>query len=220
MDLAFRKLGRHGVDGAEGNRAGRDRLPSAFGCGDGGATFPGTPHARLASCVRQLDSGHGAELLEKRRDAGEEFDVFVFPDALIEGRDASARFHGGGFHHDQGRAADRAAAEMDQVPVVGEAVFARILAHGGNGDAVAKCDAALGQRLEEVIGHRFLVSPLIGNALSPQQKNCRRNQRQGHRHHKPRHRIREIQRVPNANPFLHEQRRVRRVVINRRQPPA
>ncbi len=136
-------------------------LPSAFGRGDGGAALPGTPHARFASRVRQLDSGHGAELLEKRRDAGEEIDVFVFPDALIEGRDAAARFHGGGFHHHQGRAADRAAAEMDQMPVVGEAVFARILAHGGNGDAVAKRYAALGQRLEEVDGHRFLVSPLM-----------------------------------------------------------
>ena len=77
--------------------------------------------------------------------------MLVFPDALIAGRDAPARFHGRGFHHNQSRAADRAAAEMDQVPVVGEAVFARILAHGGNGDAVAKRDAALCQRLEEVM---------------------------------------------------------------------
>ena len=39
-------------------------------------------------------------------------------------------------------ASDGAAAEMNEVPVVGEAVFAGVLAHGRDGDAVAERDGA------------------------------------------------------------------------------
>ena len=44
----------------------------------------------------------------------------------------------GGLNKDQSGAADRAAAEMHQMPVGGEAIWARILAHGRNGDPVGK----------------------------------------------------------------------------------
>ena len=46
-------------------------------------------------------------------------------------------------------AADGAAAEVDQVPVVGESVGAGILAHRRHGDAVAQRDVAQWQRIEE-----------------------------------------------------------------------
>ena len=55
----------------------------------------------------------------------------------------------GGFDEHQPGPADRAAAEVDQVPVVGEAVDARILAHRRDGDAVAQGQAAKGKRVEE-----------------------------------------------------------------------
>ena len=45
-------------------------------------------------------------------------------------------------------AADGAAAEMDEVPVVGEAVGAGILAHGRDDDAVAEEDIANLQFIE------------------------------------------------------------------------
>ena len=48
------------------------------------------------------------------------------------------------------RAAGRAGAEVDEVPVVGEAVDARVLAHRRDDDAVGERDGAQGQRIEEV----------------------------------------------------------------------
>ena len=53
---------------------------------------------------------------------------------------------------DEAGAADRAAAEMHQVPVVREAVLARILAHRRDDDAVAKLDSAQAERRKQVDG--------------------------------------------------------------------
>lgn len=43
-----------------------------------------------------------------------------------------------GLDHDQASAADRTGAEMDEVPIVREAVVRGILAHRRHGDAVAQ----------------------------------------------------------------------------------
>ena len=51
------------------------------------------------------------------------------------------------------RAADRAAAEMHEMPVVREAVLARILAHRRHADAIAQTHVAQLQRREEIRGH-------------------------------------------------------------------
>ena len=48
--------------------------------------------------------------------------------------------------------ADCAAAEVDEVPVVGVAVDRAVLAHGRDDDAVGEGDAALGERGEEAGG--------------------------------------------------------------------
>ena len=70
----------------------------------------------------------------------EEGDVIVFPDAEILGADAAFGGDGAGFCEDEGGAADGAAAEVDEMPVVREAIVAGILAHGGDDDAVAEKD--------------------------------------------------------------------------------
>ncbi len=49
---------------------------------------------------------------------------------------------GGGFGEDRAGATDGAGAEMDQMPVIGEAVFAGVLAHGGDGDSIAEGNIA------------------------------------------------------------------------------
>ena len=54
------------------------------------------------------------------------------------------------FGEHQRRAADRAAAEVHQVPVVGEAILARILAHRRDDDAIAQLDAAQAERRKQV----------------------------------------------------------------------
>jgi hypothetical protein len=97
--------------------------------------------------------GDRALLPDESRDARQHFDVRILPDAEIGGRDAAARLDGRGFRNHQSRAAYRAAAQMHQVPIVGEAVVARILAHRRDGDAVAESDAANGQGREK-IGHK------------------------------------------------------------------
>jgi len=68
--------------------------------------------------------------------------VIVLPDTEILRADAAFRGHGAGFGKDQGGAAYGAAAEMDEVPIAGEAIGAGVLAHGGDYDAVAEEDVA------------------------------------------------------------------------------
>ena len=124
----------------EGDGAGGYGFPAACGFGDEPAGAPGRRRAGFASSVSQLDAGNGALAQEKMRDAGEEADVIVFPDAEILGADAAFRGDGAGFCEDEGGASDGAAAEVDEVPVVREAIDAGILAHGGDNDAVAEKD--------------------------------------------------------------------------------
>ena len=69
-------------------------------------------------------------------------------------------FDCGCFGEDEGRASYSPAAEVNQMPVVGKTVFAGILAHGRDGDPVAKCDAADLEWGEEVHGNRIKCRPL------------------------------------------------------------
>ncbi len=113
---------------------------------------PGEGHAGLASGVGELDAGDGALLLEEGGDAGEEGDVVVGVDTEVAGSDAGFGADGGGFGEDGACSADGAAAEVDEVPVVGVAVDGAVLAHGGDDDAVGEGDAALRERGEEAVG--------------------------------------------------------------------
>lgn len=74
--------------------------------------------------------------MQKGGDAGEFGDVLVLPQAEIVGADAAFGTDSGGFGHDQAGSADGAAAEMDEVPFVGEAVGGTVLAHRRDRDAV------------------------------------------------------------------------------------
>ena len=102
------------------------------------AAFPRQRGGRLAARVRDLDARHRAVFFDESRDAGERLDVFVRPQAEAARRDAAFRRDRRGLDHDESRAADRARAEMDIMPVVRHAVLRRILAHGRNADAVAQ----------------------------------------------------------------------------------
>jgi len=102
--------------------------------------------------VGELDGGDAAVLLEEGGDAGEEGDVVVGVDAEVAWGDAAFGADGGGFGHYGACSADGAAAEMDQVPVVGVAVDGTVLAHGGDDDAVGEGDAALLEGRKEVVG--------------------------------------------------------------------
>ncbi|MNG13258.1 hypothetical protein D3C84_969260 [compost metagenome] len=88
--------------------------------------------------VRQLDAGHGALSGDKARDALQRFDLFIVPQAEVLGGDAPVGGDRRGFGKHQAGAADRATAEVDKMPVIGQAIDAGVLAHWGYRDTVEK----------------------------------------------------------------------------------
>ena len=138
----------------KGDGRGRDDVgPSAFGGRDDAVMFPGRTHAGFAAGVGELNAGAGAVSMEEVDDAGERGDVLVFPEAEVKRRDAAFGRDGSGLSEDESGAADGAAAEVDEMPVGGESVFAGVLAHGRDGDAVGKGDAGKGKRRKEMRGN-------------------------------------------------------------------
>src|SRR5262245_21520450 len=74
----------------------------------------------------------------------------VAPNAGVAWRDASFRCDGGCFDEHECRAAYRAASQMDQVPITGEAVVGAVLAHRRDNDAVPEADASDIERAEQI----------------------------------------------------------------------
>jgi hypothetical protein len=80
--------------------------------------------------------------MDELRDATEVGNMLVFPDAKIGRRDAAFRQNRRGLKRDQPGSSLRAAAQVHEVPVIGEAVLTGVLAHGRNADAVAEIDGS------------------------------------------------------------------------------
>src|SRR5258705_6186298 len=128
---------------AEGNRARRpDGRPSALVRRERPAAAPRRVTARLAPGVRELHSWYRTLRGDEARDAREHVDVLVAIDSQIERRDASIRGNGGGFGDDEPRTSHGPASEMDDVPVIGEAVDAGVFTHRTHADAIPTGDAA------------------------------------------------------------------------------
>jgi hypothetical protein len=64
--------------------------------------------------------------VQEVHDPCERSDVIVLPDAEIVGGDTAFGQDGGGFREDEASTSGGAAAQMNQVPVVGEAVAAGV----------------------------------------------------------------------------------------------
>src|SRR4029079_12181898 len=118
--------------------------------GQAPAATPGHVAARLAAGMGDLNPGHRAVALDEARDAGERLDMRIAPDPHIAGRDAAIAGDGGRLDHDESRAARCAAAEMHEMPVIGEAFLRGILAHGRHGDPIAQRHLAQSERAEEI----------------------------------------------------------------------
>src|SRR5690606_5979679 len=150
---------RQRVDIVEGHRTGRAYRPAALFRRHGLAALPRHLRGALAAGVGQLDGGHRALFGDELRDGRERGRVRVAPDAEVGGADAAFGRHGRGFHHDHAGAAHRPAAQVDQVPVAGQAVAAGILAHRRDADAVLEGHAAQLQRGKQQAGHaQFTVT--------------------------------------------------------------
>jgi hypothetical protein len=140
---------RHGRAGVEGHRARRHRAPAAGVGRDRLAAVPRPRRRGLAPGMRQLDAGRGAVAAHEARDALERLRLRVLPETEVVGRDAPLGRDRGGLGDHQPGAAGGERAQVHQVPIVGEAVLARVLAHGRGGDAVAQGERAKRQRIEE-----------------------------------------------------------------------
>ena len=78
--------------------------------------------------------------MNELNDTVEGGDVGVVPDSQIAGGDAALGEDGRGLLDDQAGAALGAGAEMDEMPIGGEAVVRGVLAHGRYADAVGQTD--------------------------------------------------------------------------------
>ena len=103
--------------------------------------FHGLSQRGLAPRVRELDAGHRALRLDEGGDGLPRLDLLRGPDAGVPGRDAPVGRHARGLREDEARTAHGAAAQVHEVPVVGDAVLGRVLAHGRHEDAVGDRDA-------------------------------------------------------------------------------
>ena len=130
---------------------GKDRPPSAiFLIHDVFTGFPGRGRARFPACMRELQARKRALVFDESKDAREHFDLVVFPESQIFRTDASFRKDCRCFRHDERGAADGTAAKMHEMPVIREAVDARILAHGRNADAVPQTDVSQFERSKQM----------------------------------------------------------------------
>ncbi len=128
-DLVQRHLLRRRVV-AERDRARCERLPAALFPRKRLAAAPRLVDRGLAPGVRDLDRGHGSAGADEFRDRFPRLCVRVGPDPGVPRRNAPlgrdrARFDA----HERG-AAHGAAAQVHEVPFIGHAVLAGVLAHG------------------------------------------------------------------------------------------
>src|ERR1035437_343815 len=93
----------------------------------------------------------------------------IIPDAHVSGSDASLGCHRRWLNKDEARAANRAAAEVNQMPIVGHTIHGRVLAHGRNHDAILESHATDRERLKKVdsrhAGLSSTVTYLCGSRL-------------------------------------------------------
>ena len=100
--------------------------------------------------MRQLNPRDRTLLLDKMEDARQHFHVLIFVYAKIAGRNTAIRKNRAGFGHHQPGAANGAASEMDQMPVIGKAVPRTVLTHRRNSNAVLESDGTQSERFKQM----------------------------------------------------------------------
>lgn len=123
-------------------RRSKDRAPPSLTLSDRASTEPWWCGARFPAGVRELNRGDSSMFLDETEDAREHLDMFIFPQTEILWTDPAFRDHGRCLSHDECGAADRAASEMNEVPIIREAIRARVLTHRRNADAISQFNTA------------------------------------------------------------------------------
>src|SRR5215471_16087396 len=106
-----------------------DRRPPPISRRDGLAAVPGLIGAGLPAGMCQLNARHCALTCDERKGPEEWLNMSVGPYAKILGADAAVGGHCGGFRDYCRRSPHSAASQMNEMPLSGETVLARILAH-------------------------------------------------------------------------------------------
>src|SRR5262249_25736457 len=127
-----------------------DGLPASGLARDDAAAVPRTLRAPLPSRVRELHAGERFLSVDELHDPRKPRDVRIVVDAEIVRADAADCADRRRLGHHERRPSDRAASEVYEVPVVGEAVDAGVLAHRRDDDAVRERQRAKRDRLEEM----------------------------------------------------------------------
>jgi len=94
--------------------------------------------------VGQLDPRHRALGADKAGDTLQRLNLGIVPQAQVLGGDAAIGSDGGGFAENQPGTANGTAAQVHQVPVIGQAIDGGVLAHRRHGNAVEQGQLAQG----------------------------------------------------------------------------
>src|SRR6185295_17288455 len=90
--------------------------------------------------------------MNEPHDARQAREVVLMVDAEVLRADAAIGAHRCRLSQDKGGAADRAAGEVDEVPITRESVYCRVLTHRRDEDAVGERQGANDEGIEQV-GH-------------------------------------------------------------------
>ena len=169
--LRVEGMGRH-LALAMGNSRGRLGAPAVRHLRlDLRAAVPGGAARGLATGMVDLDRDGDRRTEPHRIEHPAQRQLgLVRVEAEIGGRDPRLRRDRGGLQRQQARARHGELPQMHQVPIAGLARMGRILAHGGDDDAVGQRQAVEGQRFEQACGHArdpVLADSLDGAPVSP-----------------------------------------------------
>ena len=117
----------------------------------------GFADAGLAASMCELNAGNCTVMLQEASDTSKRLNMLVQIDAAVGGADPAFRRNGSGFDHHQPSAAYGTGAEMDEMPIVREAIVRRILTHRRDSDAVSQDNIFQTKFLKQNRHYRFLL---------------------------------------------------------------
>src|SRR5262245_36978455 len=107
----------------------RHWFPRSLRCAERLSAAPWDIRAGFSASVGKLYSWNRALSFDETRNLTQRLDLRVFPQSEVRRGNAAPFFNRGRFRHDESRAAYRATAEMDKVPVVCHPVNTRVFTH-------------------------------------------------------------------------------------------
>jgi hypothetical protein len=108
--------------------------------------------------MRQLHAGDTALLMNETDDPSQRLNVSVTPDTKVLRTDAALGKNGRCLSQHQSSAAHCPAAQMDEMPIIGVAIAAGVLAHRRNEHAIRKLEISNRERIKKVSHKQYGAS--------------------------------------------------------------